>query len=214
MIDFNFNQKCFIEFAPGYQFGAINQKNKIQYDTVTTLETAPEILDTTTSGTPDNPDQPGEPSAYVPAEEETEIPTSISTYSKDTVSTTITTNRHSVAADFLFGYRMSPKIEALIGISSARRFNHQSKNADNLTGGSRESTTFSNIKPLLYNNWSLAPKIALRFALKPKLSVETFYAYNLIPTIKKEYQIETTDIEMPNNYFTSNYGLAFVYKFK
>jgi len=211
LIDFNLNKKWFIELAPTYQFGAINQKNQVQYDVVVA----------TIKEKDEEPDEDYPPSYYLPAADppSIEVDSAIVTHvhTKDTVTTARTVNRHYIAADLLLGYRITSRIEALAGVSSARSFSHQQENLLNSSRVAQEPDAFSNFKPLLYNNWSIAPKVALRFALKPKLNLETFYAYNLIPTVKKEFQLERSALNSSSdahNYYSSNYGLSLVYKFK
>jgi len=207
LVDFNFGKRWFIELAPMYQFGAINKKLGVQYD-VPANGSRDEDLMETNIGTNEEPDEIPETNNVDPIKVE-QLSSNINT--KDTILNSLKANGHYVAADLLLGYRISPRVETLLGISASRCF---SNCPENTNASFRESNAMFNTEPF-YNNWSLSPKVALRFALKPKLSIETFYAYNLIPAVKEEYQLTKTvnNAFTSNNYFSSNVGLAFVYKF-
>jgi len=210
LVDFNFGKRWFIELAPMYQYGAINKKLELQYDTAVAASEVsrddPKDIDLPSG-------EPGEMPTTIPGSPSIE-PGSEYIYSKDTILKSFKANGHYVAADMLFGYRISPRFESLLGFSVGRCFSNCPEN----TNAGLQEFNASVDSEQLYNNWSLSPKVALRFALKPKFSVETSYAYNLIPAVKEEFQLDKakTNASASNssNYFSSNFGLAFVYKFK
>lgn len=204
LIDFNFHKRWFVELSPMYQFGAINKTLEAQYD-IEIPNTSIKDNDNTTTA------EPGElpPMPTTNPAEEVDEPEYI--HSKDTILSSLKANGHYVAADLLLGYRIAPKIETLLGISAGRCFSNCPEDID---AGLKEFNALFDSESF-FNNWNLSPKIAFRFALKPKLSMETSYAYNLIPTVKEAYQLDSyrTSSANSNSYRSSNFGVAFVYRF-